>query len=275
MSRPEALWKSGGRSLPVWVLSAPDVQGMVEVEFHWTGQRQRVRSGVLFEPNEEAKWLLGYADRFVSITPARPPAPKPPIVRAPLPPLPGFRIDRSAAGHLFDLKGVPLDARLRLVGQADGKVALMVFDGDRRLLREETYVPPEAPSVKQLPAAQPPPSGAMSRRQIQESIHPVLGVQMVAVGVSNELIGRFGGILQARHAILVAYSERCLFPEPFLMALRDRKTGDQILVATMRYNDKKTAEVCVFASIADFQSRCREMHDRGIKVRWGEPPPCG
>ena len=93
---------------------------MVEVEFHWSGQQQRVRSGVLFEPNEEAKRLLGYADRFVSIR--RPdPGPQASIVRAPLPPLPGFRIDRSAAGHLFDLKGVPLDARLRLVGQADGK----------------------------------------------------------------------------------------------------------------------------------------------------------
>ena len=55
----------------------------------------------------------------------------------------------------------------------------------------------------------------------------------------------------------------------------NRKTGDQILVATMRYSEKKTAEIWVFASIADFQSRCREMHDRGIKVRWGEPPPCG
>ena len=93
----------------------------------------------------------------------------------------------------------------------------MVFDGDRRRCSAKKPMSrPESPPVKQPAAAQPPPSGAMSRRQIQESIHPVLGVQMVAVGVSNELIGRFGGILQARHAILVAYSERCLFPEPFL-----------------------------------------------------------
>ena len=63
----------------------------------------------------------------------------------------------------------------------------------------------------------------------------------------------------------VAYSERCLFPEPFLAALRDRKTGDQLLVATMRYNDKKTAEVWVFASIADFQSRCRGCTTAGSR----------
>lgn len=171
MSRAEALWKSGGRSLPVFVLSAPDVQGMVEVEFHWSGQRQRVRSGVLFEPNEEAKRLLGYADRFVTITSQRLPPPTPSkslIVRAPVPPLPGARIDRAAAGPLFNLKAVPLDARLRLVGKADGKVALMV--------KEETYTPPELPppALPSKPQAGVPPKGSkpaaakagpMTRRQ--------------------------------------------------------------------------------------------------------------
>ena len=106
MSRPEACGKSGGRSLPVWVLSAPDVQGMVEVEFHWSGQRQRVRSGCCSSRTRRpsGSWAM-----LTGSSPSRrpDPGPKPPIVRAPLPPLPGFRIDRSAAGHLFDLKGVP------------------------------------------------------------------------------------------------------------------------------------------------------------------------
>ena len=78
MSRPEALWRIG-RPIAARVGAVGSGRaGMVEVEFHWSGQQQRVRSGVLFEPNEEAKRLLGYADRFVSITPARP---RPPSLR--------------------------------------------------------------------------------------------------------------------------------------------------------------------------------------------------
>lgn len=94
---------------------------------------------------------------------------------------------------------------------------------------------------------------------------------MVAVGVSNELIAKHGGILQARCAILTAHPERGQPPEPFLMTLRDPKTGESFLVTTLRYQENKPVEVWVYASVAEFQER----YERGVKARWGEPIPCG
>ncbi len=145
-SDAEAIWSSGGRTFPVKVLSGPDVQGMVEVGFLWSGQRERVRRGCLSDLNLAAQKLFALVDRFVAV-PVRviPEKPAQPRKKAPPPKVPGAPIEYDRAAFVFPAIRkchIPTTARLTLLGHADGRVALRAYDRDQHLLGELFYEPP-------------------------------------------------------------------------------------------------------------------------------------
>lgn len=146
ISEAEAIWSSGGRTFPVKVLSGPDVQGMVEVGFLWSGQRDRVRRGCLSCLNPAADKLFALVDRFVAV-PSRPIAEKPvaPKKKQPPPKVPGAPIEYERAALIFPgihRCHIPPTAKLTLLGHADGRVALRAYDRDQHLLGELFYEPP-------------------------------------------------------------------------------------------------------------------------------------
>ena len=158
ISEAEAIWSSGGRTFPVKVLSGPDVQGMVEVGFLWSGQRDRVRRGCLSCLNPAAEKLFALVDRFVAV-PSRPIADKPvaPKKKQPPPKVPGAPIEYERAALIFPgihRCHVPPNAKLTLLGHADGRVALRAYDRDQHLLGELFYEPPghaKKPAPRPLP----------------------------------------------------------------------------------------------------------------------------
>jgi len=159
ISEAEAIWSSGGRTFPVKVLSGPDVQGMVEVGFLWSGQRDRVRRGCLSCLNPAADKLFALVDRFVAV-PSRPIAEKPiaPKKKQPPPKVPGAPIEYERAALIFPgihRCHIPPTAKLTLLGHADGRVALRAYDRDQHLLGELFYEPPghaKKPVPRPLPA---------------------------------------------------------------------------------------------------------------------------
>ena len=163
ISEAEAIWSSGGRTFPVKVLSGPDVQGMVEVGFLWSGQRDRVRRGCLSCLNPAAEKLFSLVDRFVAV-PSRPIAEKPVAPKKkkqPPPKVPGASIDYERAALIFPgihRCHIPPTAKLTLLGHADGRVALRAYDRDQHLLGELFYEPPgQTGSWRRRPPCQPRP----------------------------------------------------------------------------------------------------------------------
>ena len=177
ISEAEAIWSSGGRTFPVKVLSGPDVQGMVEVGFLWSGQRDRVRRGCLSCLNPAAEKLFALVDRFVAV-PSRPIVEKPiaPKKKQPPPKVPGAPIEYERAALIFPgihRCHIPLTAKLTLLGHADGRVALRAYDRDQHLLGELFYEPPgQKKKPETNPAPRPVPAKAVPSPTPKSALPP-------------------------------------------------------------------------------------------------------
>ena len=209
ISEAEAIWSSGGRTFPVKVLSGPDVQGMVEVGFLWSGQRDRVRRGCLSCLNPAAEKLFALVDRFVAV-PSRPIAEKPvaPKKKQPPPKVPGAPIEYERAALIFPgihRCHIPPTAKLTLLGHADGRVALRAYDRDQHLLGELFYEPPGQkkkpemnPAPRQVPAKavpQPAPKSAPPPPEKPQPPPPIAAVPVTPPRSSPPPARRSGTLL--------------------------------------------------------------------------------
>ena len=148
----------------------------------------------------------------------------------------------------------------------------MVFDGDRRLLREETYVPPDLSGEAARGSSQPPQIWTMSRRESRSPSIQCSALPDGAVGVNNELSAGSAASQARQYDPRRLLAANALFPDRFSWrsATLDRRPahhGDHA-----DYSDKETAEVWVF--IADFRAGAARCTRPGSKVSGASPPPC-
>lgn len=253
----EAVWTSGGRSFPVKVLSGPDVQGMVEVGFLWSGQRDRVRQGCLSDLNPAAEKLFALVDRFVSVparaVPGKPAAP--PRKEKPAR-LPGAPIEYDRAAFLFPgihKCHIPPTAKLTLLGHADGRVALRAYDRDQHLLGELFYEPAARVKAPPKPAAstgsKPPPPGnpsGLTKAELYEVIHPDLG-RIADVRFAHRTTERLGSLVKARGMVYSARRDSQPVPAPFVFGLPivSPELGPLRLLVLYRVFDDRHAVYCM------------------------------
>jgi hypothetical protein len=292
-----ATWNRGRAQNTVRIFSSPDALGMVDIEFEWSGDRQRVHKSHLVNPNEAAARLLSLGDRVIEVSRPglvqRRPATVAPAAAPPKPkpaPLPGARIERDVAEVLFGKQavlGVPLDARLRLLGCPDGRVVLRAYD-QQGLIRERPYQYLEDTGAdlaalkrrKQLAVAlistQKQADQSIGRKTLYKLVHPELGVAMSEVNMTADTMKSMGGPVLARAAIYAGRRDGLPVPGKFAFAISINTAArgkERIYISALRlFKESRTVvEIWAFLSESDMTAMEFRMNGLGFRFEFGVP----
>lgn len=264
-----ATWKRGRQDNEVEVLSRPDATGMVDVIMLWSQQRTRAHRAALEPKNDTASRLLEMAEKFVILPgPAKSAIrPEPALIKPKAVRLPGERIERTQAVALFGsnaLLGIQTDARLRLLGKADGSVVLRAYDADG-LICERAYQC--QPNEQQTAAVAKKAKGTVkpkvvaplpgpSNAEVKDYVHPDFGIALREVAPTAKLAAYCGSVGAARAAIYHARKDEEPTPEgwAFTMTIKTPHGLTKVYVAAVRktrLDGQEYKEVRVFLDADD------------------------